>query len=322
VDYCPSSVCDKNCDPWKNGTASEFARDVASMTRARTKFLVGIILTLVIGCESAGAQKNAGPQGPEQGVIRRQTWLVPAQDRYTLMWTEVFRPQGNGPFPLAVINHGSTQNELQRGALGKPEYAVLTEWLVARGYAVAVPQRPGHGRTGGPYYEDQGGCANADYRKSGMNAAAAIMAAIDYMRVQKFIQKTGVVALGQSAGGWGTVALASQPLPSLKAVVAFSAGRGGRIDGVAGSNCAPQRLLDAAHQFGEKSHAPTLWLYAANDSYFPPELSRKIVEAYRMGGGHAEYQILPAVGADGHEFIQDRSAVALWGPLVEKFLKR
>jgi dienelactone hydrolase len=292
------------------------------MTRGGTKLLCGLIVLLAIGGESARGQNQVGPQGPEQGVIRRQTWLVPAQDRRTLMWTEVFRPPGNGPFPLAVVNHGSTQNELQRGALRAPEYAALTEWLIARGYAVAVPQRPGHGRTGGPYYEDQGGCAGADYRKSGVNTAGSIAATIDFMKLQKFVLKTGVIALGQSAGGWGVIALASQPLPSLKAVVAFSAGRGGRVDGVAGSNCAPERMLAAAHQFGEKSRVPSLWFYAKNDGYFPPELSRQIVEAYRMGGGRAEYRLLPEVGADGHDFIQDRNAVALWGPVVERFLKR
>jgi dienelactone hydrolase len=292
------------------------------MTRAGTKLLCGLVVMLAIGVESPRAQNSVGPQGPEQGVIRRQTWFIPAQDRTTLMWTEVFRPPGNGPFPLAVINHGSTQNELQRAVLRTPEYTVLTEWLVAHGYAVAVPQRPGHGKTGGPYYEDQGSCANADYRRSGVNTASSIAAAIDFMTLQKFVRKTGVIALGQSAGGWGVVALASQPLPSLKAVVAFSAGRGGRIDGVAGSNCAPERLLAAAHQFGEKSRVPTLWLYAQNDDYFQPELSRQLVEAYRMGGGRADYQLLPAVGADGHEFVQDSGAAALWGPLVERFLKR
>ncbi len=61
----------------------------------------------------------------------------------------MFRPPGAGPFPLAVINHGSTQNALQRAQYRTPEYRALTEWLVAHGYAVAVPQRPGHGKTGG-----------------------------------------------------------------------------------------------------------------------------------------------------------------------------
>ena len=108
----------------------------------------------------AGFDRSTGSGG---GVIRRQSWLIPAQDRITLMRTRVFRPPGAGPFPLAVIAHGSTQNEIRRAEFRAPQYPALTEWLVARGYAVAVPQRPGHGETGGPYHEAQGGCANADF---------------------------------------------------------------------------------------------------------------------------------------------------------------
>ncbi|MBW8852987.1 MAG: alpha/beta fold hydrolase, partial [Bradyrhizobium sp.] len=204
------------------------------MTRAGAKLLCGLLTMLVFSVESARAQNSSGPQGPEEGVIRRQSWLIPAQDLSTMMWTTVFRPPGNGPFPLAVINHGSTQNELQRAGYAAPQYTALTEWLVAHGYAVAVPQRPGHGKTGGTYYEDQGGCANADFRKAGLNTAASIAAAIDFMTHQPFIRKNGVIAIGQSAGGWGVLALASQSYPPVKAVIAFAPGRGGRIDGVTG----------------------------------------------------------------------------------------
>ena len=66
---------------------------------------------------------------------------------------------------------------------------------------------------------------------------------------------------------------------------------------------------------------PSLWLYAGNDSYFSPELSMKMVQAFRSAGGRAEYQLLPAIGSDGHDFIQSPDGVALWAPLVEKFLK-
>ena len=144
-----------------------------------------------------------------------------------MMWTTVFRPPGAGPFPLAVINHGSTQNELRRAGYAAPQYNRLTEWLVAHGYAVAVPQRPGHGKTGGTYYEDQGGCTNADYRKAGLNTAASIAAAIGFMIRQPFIRKNGAIAIGQSAGGWGALALASQNYPPVKAVIAFAPGREG-----------------------------------------------------------------------------------------------
>ena len=290
------------------------------MTRVGAKLLCGLLMMLVFSVESVRAQNSSGPQGPEEGVIRRQSWLIPAQDRSTMMWTTVFRPPGAGPFPLAVIHHGSTQNELRRAGYAAPQYTVLTEWLVAHGYAVAVPQRPGHGKTGGTYYEDQGGCANADFRKAGLNTAASIAAAIGFMIRQPFIQKNGAIAIGQSAGGWGALALASQNYPPVKAVIAFAPGRGGRIDGVTGRNCAPDRLVAAARQFGEKTQIPSLWIYAENDSFFPPEQSKRLVEGFRMAGGRADFHLLPPVGSEGHDLIHSREGAALWAPLLEKFL--
>jgi dienelactone hydrolase len=291
------------------------------MTRISTKLLSAFLVVAVFGCQAFGAENSPGPQGPEEGVIRRQSWLIPAQDRMTMMRTTVFRPPGPGPFPLAVINHGSTQNELRRAAYRLPEFPALTEWLVARGYAVAVLQRPGHGATRGPYYGDQGGYANADYRKAGLYAAASILAAIDFMSYQPFVRKTGAVAIGQSAGGWGVIALSTLYSRPLSGVIAVAAGRGGRIDDVAGKNCAPQRLLDSARWSGEKARVPSLWIYAENDSYFPPAVSKGLFDAFRRGGGHAEYKLLPPVGTEGHDAIDAREAVPLWGSAVERFLK-
>ena len=57
-----------------------FADDVAPMTRVRAKLLCGLLMMLVFGGESARAQNSIGPQGPEREVIRRQSWLIPAQE--------------------------------------------------------------------------------------------------------------------------------------------------------------------------------------------------------------------------------------------------
>src|SRR5258707_14243780 len=99
------------------------------MTRAGAKLLCGLLMMLVFSVESARAQNSSGPQGPEEGVIRRQTWLIPAQDRSTMMWTTVFRPPGAGPFPLAVINHGPTQNDPRTAAPAARQYTALRHWL-------------------------------------------------------------------------------------------------------------------------------------------------------------------------------------------------
>ena len=78
-----------------------------------------------------------------------------------------------------MIAHASTQNVLHRALMPQPEYRALASWLVARGFAVLVPERPGHGATGGHYLEDQGGCDEADYaqlrpRDRGQIIAAAL----------------------------------------------------------------------------------------------------------------------------------------------------
>ena len=104
--------------------------------------------------------------------------------------------------------------------------------------------------------------------------------------------------------------------------MAFAPGRGGRIDGETGNNCAPDRLAAAAHQFGEKTRIPSLWLYAENDRYFSPDLSKRLADTYRLAGGRAEYHLLPPVGTDGHNLITAPEGAALWAPLLEKFLRR
>ena len=304
----------------KNRSSSAIAWRVASKSRLIAKLILGIVVAFWITLESADAQITHGPQGPEEGAIRRQLWLIPTHDRASMMRTTLFRPPGAGPFPLVVINHGSTQNAMQRAAYRLPEYPALAQWFVTRGYAVAVPQRPGHGESGGLYYEDQGGCTNADYRRAGYGAASSIAAVIDYLTRQPFVRKTGVIVTGQSAGAWGGIALAARNVREVKAVIAFAPGRGGRIDGEAGKTCAPERLIAAAREFGEKARIPTLWIYAENDGYFPPALSRKVAEAFRLSGGKAEVHILPPFGTDGHELIRAPEAVPIWAPLVERFL--
>ena len=127
----------------------------------------------------------------------------------------LFRPPGDGPFRLALIAHASTQNVLRRAQMPQPEYRALAAWLVARGFAVLVPERPGHGATGGKYLEDQGGCDEADYSGAGRATAGEIAAALDYLRGQPFIRQDGAVIVGHSAGAWGALALAGENPPGV-----------------------------------------------------------------------------------------------------------
>ena len=282
-----------------------------------------IIAGLVAGVAFMGgarAQSLPGPQGPAAGTDGGEFWLIPSPLPRVLLRATVYRPQRPGAFPLAVINHGSDQSEIQRFNYATPTYPVSAHWFLARGYAVVVPQRPGHGETGGPYLESQGSCEDADYLAAGLGAAASIQAAIDYMTTQPFVRRDGTVAIGQSAGGWGALALASRNPPGLKAAINVAGGRGGHSDGQANANCAPDRLVTAAGRFGWTARGPTLWLYGQNDSYFAPALAQRMAHAFGAAGGRAEFRLLPALAGDGHDLLESRDGAALWEPVVAEFL--
>src|SRR6202166_3884330 len=248
------------------------------------KVFFALVVLGAIWTQTAAAQVRFGAQGAEGEPNREQQWLVPSPDQDTLAHAVLFRPPGDGPFRLAVIAHASTQNTLLRAQMPQPEYRALAAWLGARGYGVLVPERPGHGKTGGGYLEDQRGCDEADYSHAGRATAEEISAALNYLRGQSFIRPDSAVVLGHSAGGWGALALAGADMPGVAAIIAFAPGRGGHANDFPNQVCAPHTLISAAAEFGKGAHVPVTWLVAANDSYFSPDLSRQLADIFRGGG--------------------------------------
>ena len=270
---------------------------------------------------AATAQGRFGPQGEEAEPNRAQQWLVPSPDPDTAAHAVLFRPPGEGPFRLAVIAHASIQNVLRRAQMPQPQYRPLASWLVGKGFAVLVPERPGHGATGGKYLEDQRGCDEADYSHAGRATADEISAALNYLRAKPFIRTDGAIVVGHSAGGWGALALAAADPAAVSAIIVFAAGRGGHANDFANQVCAPHTLLSAAAEFGHGARVPVTWLVAANDSYFSPELSRKLADAFRHDGAKVDFRVLAASGSEGHWLAETESGVKLAGPELDRALK-
>lgn len=283
--------------------------------------LFALVLVAALGIKAAAAQPALGAQGAEGEPHRLQQWLVPSPDPVTAAHAVLFRPAGEGPFPLAVIAHASTQNVLRRAQMPQPEYRALAAWLAARGFAVLIPERPGHGATGGKYLEDQGGCDEADYAKAGRATADAIAAAVGFVRKQSFIRPDGIVVIGHSAGAWGALALAGEDSTKIAAVVAFAPGRGGHANDFPNRVCAPHTLMAAAGEFGKVARVKVTWLVAANDSYFSPAFSRQLVDAFRSPGGKADFHVLPAHGGEGHWLVETEGGVKLAGRELDRALK-
>jgi dienelactone hydrolase len=280
-----------------------------------------VIALVVTGFPAVAAQIQFGAQGAEGQPNRKQQWLLPSPDSNVAAHALLFRPAGDGPFPLALIAHGSAPDAARRAQMSQPEYAALAAWLVARGYAVLVPQRPGHGATGGPYLEDQGGCADADYSRAGYATADSIKAALEYLRDQSFVQRTGSLVIGDSEGGWGALALAGEDPKAISAIVAFAPGRGGHANDVPNQVCAPHTLTQSASEFGEDAHVPVIWLVAANDSYFSPDFSKQMANAFREGGDRVDFRVLPAFGSEGHSLAETDGGDKLFGPVLDDALK-
>jgi dienelactone hydrolase len=284
-------------------------------------FLAVLLLLGAVGAQAASAQSRLGAQGAEGEPNRRQQWLVPTPDQDITAHAVLFRPAGAGPFPLAVIAHASTQNGLRRAQMPQPEYRALSAWLVARGFAVLVPERPGHGATGGRYLEDQGGCDDANYSRAGYATADSIAAALGYLREQPFIRKDGAVILGHSAGAWGALALAGENPKDVSMIIAFAPGRGGHANDQPNQVCAPHTLVTSAGEFGDEARVPVIWLVAANDSYFTPDFSRQMADAFRAGGSKVDFRVLPAFGSEGHGLAETDGGEKIFGPALDSVLK-
>jgi dienelactone hydrolase len=278
--------------------------------RRRSFALLLAAVSTVTLASQAGSQQDA----------REHTVRIPAGGDVSMLAT-VMRPSGAGKRPLAIINHGSPVNGA-REDMELPRYDALSSWFVARGYVVVLPLRRGYGGTGGEWAESYGQCQQPDYYNAGLHSAQDIRAALAFMRRQPYVAAERSIVIGESAGGWATLALSSQSPPGVSGMINFAGGRGGQqrlADGRIG-NCTPDALVTAAGRYGATARVPTLWIYTANDSFFKPALSRRMFDAYSAAGGHGTYRLLPAFGSDGHALVISADGVAAWSHLVSEFL--
>ena len=137
--------------------------------------------------------------------------------------TTTYMPDGPGPFPLIVLSHGSPPNARDRPKVGRYRELPQIRTFVQLGFAVIVPIRRGYGSTGGTDEEDTGSCRNPDYTAAGEQAAMDVLAALAYAETLPQVDGNHVVFVGQSAGGFASLAAASFDPKGLVAVVNFQA---------------------------------------------------------------------------------------------------
>jgi dienelactone hydrolase len=224
--------------------------------------------------------------------------------------TTIFRPPGDGPFPLIVMNHGK--------ALGNPRtqsrdrFVVIAREFVRRGYAVVVPMRKGFSHSTGEYID-----AGCDMTEHGQTQADDLQGAVEYLETQPWVDRTRIVIAGQSYGGLTAIAFGARTIPGVRGLINFAGGlkmHGGSCDW-------QDSLVQAFASFGAKTLLPSLWFYGQNDQHFGPRLAERMLEAYNHAGGHATLVAYGPFKKDAHTMSASRDGVKIWWPETEKFLK-
>ncbi|WP_433703913.1 dienelactone hydrolase family protein [Paraburkholderia sacchari] len=238
-----------------------------------------------------------------------------AGDPSVTLETTVYRPDGPGPFPMVVFNHGKIQGDPRVQPRSDP--MSFAREFVRRGYVVVAPNRRGFAGSGGDYQQD--GC---DVASNGMGQAADVAATVDYMTKQPYVDASHIVVAGTSHGGLATMAYGTEAAHGVRALINFSGGL--RQDACTGWQ---NNLTEAFGDYGAKARVASLWLYGDNDSVWTSDLVTRMFAAFRTAqlgeaqpGAGAQLVDFGSYKNDAHRLVGDRDGVQVWWPKVEAFL--
>ena len=258
-------------------------------------------------------------------ALQPDTVVVPSGNlRLTaLLW----RPEGRGPFPAVLFNHGSWPTNSQAGRPAREIFAqarVLGPVFARRGFLFLFLFRRGVGLSAGQGVStaDQLGRELEAHGREARNRLqlrlletdelSDALAGLAYLRALPEVDPRQVAVAGHSFGGSLTLLVAERD-SGLVASVDFA--------GAAGSwESSPQlrsRLLSAVGA----TTVPTFFIHAANDYSVAP--GRELAAEMARRGRPYRTKIYPPFGtttSEGHNVVD--LSVAVWERDVFAFLKQ
>jgi dienelactone hydrolase len=232
----------------------------------------------------------------------------------------IAKPEGNGPFPLMVINHGSTGRG-DNPALFRQTFAPpgTAEYFVRKGFMVAFPQRRGRGESEGLYDEgfqldrSQGYACDPKLSLAGADRALAdIEAAVEVLRQRPDVAPRPIVMMGVSRGGILSLAYAGMHPREVTGVINF-------VGGWAGESCSfAGEINGTLFKRGAKFPHPTLWLYGDHDPFYSLDHSRANFAAFQAAGGSGQFFEFEVPSHNGHMVMLFPQ---LWSGHVDRYLE-
>jgi dienelactone hydrolase len=263
-------------------------------------FRGAVLICIAMSVADASAQVPYSEVFYSSGSLRIQAYL--------------YRPGGDGPFPVVIYNHGSRGG---RESLSVP-FEYIGQMLTRAGYVVLVPERRGYGQSDGMKWYDEVGGDRSKLIPRLQAETDDVLAALDYLRTLPAVDMKRIGIMGWSFGGIVTMLATSRS--AAFAVAVDQAGGALTWD----DNAYVRRILVAA---AEKSVTPTLFMVGKNDRTTrsittPAEVFKARNIPYRT----VIYEpFTPAratnVAAPGHALFSEQGT-SVWEADVVQFLGR
>jgi dienelactone hydrolase len=269
---------------------------------------------------------NAVERPPELAEDHTFLTVQGYEGRYRLEALMVRPQKAEGRLPIALITHGRSGDADDNTA--EDDQSVRADLmlrqardLALRGWLAAAAVRRGYGRSDGlpasrtTHFKS---CEEGDLTRALDMEADDLDATLKAIAARPDADGSRAIAIGDSLGGSAVLALAGRQPAGLRGVVNVSGGVR-RTEG--GNVCSHDGLVAAMANLGARTRIATLWLYAENDSLFPPATVQRMREAYAKAGGRAELRMLPRIFHDGHNLFADFKGRGYWLRAFDDFLR-
>jgi carboxymethylenebutenolidase len=228
----------------------------------------------------------------------------------------LYKPQGAGPFPAIIWNHGSEKLPGQQ-----PE---LARFYTMHGFVFFLPHRHGQGRSPGDYIQD----LIEQYRAIVKNRTLFqkyvvslheeynqdVVAAVEWLKGQPFVDQQYLFMSGCSYGGIQTILTAEKGL-GIRAFVPFAP---------AAMSWANTKLRKRLRKAVLDAEAPLFLIQAQNDYSLGPSLF--LGPMIQRKGPPNQAWIYPPYGTtpqEGHwDFATKDGGIAIWGSDVLSFFRQ
>jgi dienelactone hydrolase len=273
------------------------------------------MLVIAVASTAASAQP---------ALISEETFLsVTIKEQPFRLDALVMKEAGSGGrLPVAIVTHGQASEAEERERVVARNYAPIAREFARRGWLAVVVVRRGFGRSEGkqPYFVR--GCRNGDFGSVFDEQTDDLEAAMAAIGRRHDADMDRVIALGVSMGGAAVLNLAARNPAGLRAVINVSGGlRVKEREGRPAPTCKADDLMPTFAALGERAKIPSLWVYAENDSFFPPDYVRQLHEAYAAKGGATQFHMFEPIGTDGHNMLRNPDGMLRWIPEMDRFLR-